>query len=312
MTKNILSILDINADDLLKLVDYTIYSIDTKPQSLLTGKNIGLFFDRPSTRTRTAFTLAASNLGASVISYQPSELQVTTGETWEDTSRVLSEYLDILVIRGRTTEQASLFVQPDRMGVINALTDEEHPTQTIADLVTIKQRFGRLENIRLLFLGDGGNIATSLLLAGARIPKMELTFITPQKYGFKESVISKATTLAKDSSAKISYHHDPRQLPNEVDVVYTTRWRSMGEEKSDSNWLDDFKGFQVTTALLSKVSNSSTIFLHDLPAERGAEVDFEVLEDKRSVIYQQSRNKFMSAKAILMWCCDIQLNQLMF
>ena len=303
MHKNLLSILDLNTDELLKLVDYTIDSINKDQSSLLAGKNIGLYFDRPSTRTRTSFTLAASNLGASVITYQPNEIQVTTGETWEDTSRVLSEYLDVLVMRCRTVEQAKLFAQEDGLGVVNALTDEEHPSQAIADLVTLKQCFGRLENLHLLFLGDGGNIASSLLLACAKIPNMEVTFITPENYGFKSTVIEKAKQLAEVSSAKINYHHNPKQLPSNVDAVYTTRWRSMGEEKADSNWLNNFDGFQVTKDMLEQVSHASTIMMHDLPAERGAEVDFCVLEDERSVIFQQARNKHLSAKTILAWCC---------
>lgn len=303
MHKNLLSILDLNTDEMLKLVDYTIDSIDTDKSAVLAGKNIGLYFDRPSTRTRTSFTLAAANLGASVITYQPDEIQVTTGETWEDTSRVMAEYLDMLVMRIRTVEQAKLFAQEDGLGVVNALTDEEHPSQAMADLVTIKQCFGRLDNLHLLFLGDGGNIATSLLLACSRLPNMEATFITPEKYGFKPSVIDKAKALAKVSGAKINYHHNPKELPHEVDAVYTTRWRSMGEEKTDRNWLDDFDGFQVTKQMLDQVSNSTTIVMHDLPAQRGAEVDFGVLEDERSVIFRQARNKFETAKTILTWCC---------
>lgn len=287
-------------------MDYTIDTVNNShidKSSVLAGKNIGLYFDRPSTRTRTAFTLAASNLGASVMTYQPDEIQVTTGETWEDTSGVLAEYLDMLVMRCRTVDQAKLFIHEDKLWVVNALTDEEHPSQALADLVTIKQCFGRLDNIHLLFLGDGGNIATSLLLTCARIPNMQATFITPKKYGFKPSVIDKAKTLAEASMAKINYHHDPKQLPQAVDAVYTTRWRSMGEEKTDRHWLDDFEGFQVTKQMLEQVSNSSTILMHDLPAERGAEVAFGVLEDDRSVIFQQARNKYETAKTILTWCC---------
>lgn len=307
MTKHFLSITDIDSSELQKLVENTREKIEHKSsQNLLKGKNVGIYFNRASTRTRTSFTLAADNLGASVITYRPEELQLTTGETIEDTSGVLGEYLDILVMRCKSVKEAEIFAKQNKMSVINALTDEEHPTQTIADLATIKENFNRLEGIKVLFMGEGGNIASSFLLAAARIPQMELTFITPAKYGFKESVIRQAQQFARESSAKIFYHHNPQNLPEKVDVVYTTRWRSMGEEKSDSEWLNHFQGFQVNKDLLDRVSNSSsTIFMHDLPAERGAEVDDECLDDPRSVIYQQARNKYISAKAILAWCCDM-------
>ncbi|MCV3213049.1 hypothetical protein OGM63_05830 [Plectonema radiosum NIES-515] len=305
MPKNLLSITDVSSNELRMLVNNTIkISQIENPQSLLLGKNVGVYFNRPSTRTKTSFTLAASNLGASVITYRPDDLQLTTGETIEDTAGVLGEYLDVLVIRCKETSEAKIFTVPPKMSVINALSDEEHPTQTIADLATIQEKFNQLEGRKVLFLGEGGNIATSFLLAASRIPQMELTFITPSKYGFKEQVIRQAKEFAQESSAKIFYHHNPQELPEQVDVVYTTRWRSMGEEKFDRKWLDNFKGFQVTKTLLERVSNSSTILMHDLPAERGAEVDYEVLEDERSAIYQQARNKYTSAKAILAWCCD--------
>lgn len=305
MPKQLLSITDISTNELRILVNNTVTFDQRKnPQHLLVGKNVGIYFNRPSTRTKTSFTLAASNLGASVITYRPDELQLTTGETIEDTARVFGEYLDVLVIRCKYISEAQIFTAPNKMSVINALSDEEHPTQTIADLATIQEKFNHLEGIKVLFMAEGGNIATSFLLAASRIPQMELTFITPSKYGFKEQVIRQAEELAKESSAKIFYHHNPQELPKAVDVVYTTRWRSMGEEKLDREWLNNFKGFQVTKNLLDQVSNSSTILMHDLPAERGAEVDYEVLEDERSVIAQQARNKYTSAKAILAWCCD--------
>lgn len=305
MQNNLLSILDLDTDELLRLVDYTIDNLDADQSNLLKGKNIGIYFDRPSTRTRTSFTLAAANLGASVVTYQPNEIQVTTGETWEDTSRVLAEYLDLLVMRIRTVDDAKLFAEEDGLAVINALTDEEHPSQAMADLVTLKQCFGKLEGLHLLFMGDGGNIATSLALSCSRIPNMTMTLICPEKYGLKPEVLDKAQTLAKASGATINYHNDPNNLPKDVDAVYTTRWRSMGEDKPDDNWLSNFDGFQVTKELLESVAHEKTIMMHDLPAERGAEVDFGVLEDDRSVIFQQAKNKHTTAKTIMAWCCGV-------
>jgi ornithine carbamoyltransferase len=305
LSKHLLSVLDFTSAEFSQLIDKAISAKNISKKKvipqLLSGKNIGIYFNRPSTRTRTSFSLAASNLGASVISYQAGEMQLTTGESIADTAAVLAEYLDILVMRCDSISQLEPYMQNQQLSVINALTDEEHPTQALADYMTIKEQFSRFEGIKILFMGEGGNIATSFLLAGARIPGLKMYFITPERYAFKDSVIRQAYELAQQSGAQIHYHHDPKQLPESVDVVYTSRWRSMGEEKAETDWLSQYKDFQITTTLFSTVSHAQSIMMHDLPAERGAEVDQNILNSSSSVIFQQAANKLATAKVIMPW-----------
>ncbi len=303
MNRHLFSIKELSSTELQELVDRTIQMGQSESHAgLLAQKNVGLYFKLPSTRTKTSYTLAASNLGASMVTYHPDELQLVTGETIEDTARILGEYLDVLVIRCHHIDEVRMFAEPNKMSVINASTVEEHPSQIIGDLAAIKERFNRLESIKILFIGEGGDIATSLLFAGSKAPGMELHFLMPPEYSLNKEVLNDAEELYRESSSTFKIHHDPQRFLDKVDVIYTTRWRRMGDEPSP-DWREAFKGFQVTTELLNRMSaSSSTIFMHDLPAERGAEVDGNVLDDARSIIDQQARNKYTSAKALLAWC----------
>ena len=273
----------------------------TKP---LAGKIAGIFFRGTSTRTRTAFTVGALKLGASIITYGPDDLQIKTGETIEDTARVLSRYLDILVIRTNDSiaEMQALAAQ-DEMAVINAMSENEHPTQAIADLVTIKENFGHL-HVHVLYLGEGNNSAAALALAVSMTPGMRLTLVTPEGYGVPAHVLETASRLALQHGASIEQHHRIDDLPKGVDVVYTTRWQTMGVPKGDPNWLEKFKPYRVTQALMVQTSKPSgkTIFLHDLPAIRGMEVHDEVLDGPQSRAFRQSEHKLNSAMAVLQWC----------
>lgn len=297
--RRILSILDLSAEQFQRVIDEAIDNEGRAIQRCLEGKNVGIWFDQPSTRTRTAFTLASSILGASIVEYKRDEMQLTTGESLLDTAKVLAQFLDILVIRGESFSQLQTFCDAGIPLVINALTDEEHPTQALADYMTLKRHFGRLEELRILFIGDGGNIATSLMLAGCRLCGAELHFITPRRYGFTPGIIGRAFELAKEYGAHLEYHHDPGKLPRNVDAVYTTRWRSLGKEKTDPDWRKDFEGFQINGELLAQVSGSNTVILHDLPAERGAEIDAAILDSTYSLVLQQAGNKLATARSLL-------------
>jgi ornithine carbamoyltransferase len=273
----------------------------TKP---LAGMIAGIYFRGTSTRTRTAFTVGALKLGASIITYGPDDLQIKTGETIQDTARVLSGYLDILVIRTNASiaEMNALAAQ-DRMAVVNAMSENEHPTQAIADLVTIKEALGRLD-VHVLYIGEGNNSAAALALAVSMTPRMRLTVITPEGYGITPAVLETARRLALEHGSSIEQHHDINNLPREVDVVYTTRWQTMGVPKADPDWLEQFKPYSVTKALMAQVSKPSgrTIFLHDLPAVRGMEVTDEVLDGSQSRAFRQAEHKLNSAMAVLSWC----------
>ena len=304
-TRHLLSIHDFNPDDMRKLVETAVaFAAGEIGRSPLRGSTVGIYFRRASTRTRTSFTVAAHRLGATTIHYGPTDLQLTTGETIEDTARVLSGFLKALVIRTNDSlSEMKLFAKQDRMHVINAMSDNEHPTQAIADLASIRESLGRLNDVHVLYLGEGNNTAASLAFAIAMIPGMRLTLITPAGYGMPEDQLETAQVIARESGAEIEQHHRIDRLPRNVDVVYTTRWQTMGVPKADPDWKSKFRPYSVTTELMAKVSKTSgTIFLHDLPAVRGDDVVNEVLDGPQSKAFRQAEYKLFGAMAALCWC----------
>ena len=304
--RHVLSLAGVGAANLTRLVDDSLaiargFDGGAKP---LAGKVVGIYFRGTSTRTRTAFTVGAIRLGAGVIAYGPHDLQIATGENIPDTARVLSGYLDVLVIRTNDSfAEMQAFASQEEMAVVNAMSENEHPTQAIADLVTMKEALGRLGDVHVLYLGEGNNSAAALALAVALTPNMRLTLVTPEGYGLDAAALEAASALAKDRGSVVEQHHRADALPRGVDVVYTTRWQTMGVPKSDPDWRDKFAPYSVTEDLMREVSKpSGTIFLHDLPAVRGAEVVDEVLDGPQSLAFRQARHKMNSAMAVLAWC----------
>jgi ornithine carbamoyltransferase len=304
--RHFLSLSDLGPETLSHLVEQS-FAIAMNPESKarpLEDKIAGIYFRRSSTRTRTAFTVGALRLGGKVIRYGPNDLQIVTGESLGDTGRVLSGYLDLLVIRtNESIEEMEALAGQSRMAVINAMSENEHPTQAIADLVTIREALGRLNDVHILYIGEGNNSAAALALAVAQVPGMRLTVVTPEKYDLPRDALEKARGLAKRYGAEVEQLHDLDRLPKGVDVVYTTRWCTMGVPKTDSNWHEKFERYRVDAELMAGVSKpSGTIFLHDLPAMRGQEVTDEVLDGPQSLAFRQARHKLNSAMAILSWC----------
>jgi ornithine carbamoyltransferase len=277
---------------------------DRKP---LAGKFVGIYFAKTSTRTRTSFTVGAMRLGAQTISYGPNDLQIVTGETVQDTGAVLSQFLDMLVVRtnGPVAEMEALAAQ-GKMGVINAMSDLEHPTQSIADLTAIQEHFGRLEGIHVLHLGEGNNTVTAQMLAMSQIPGIKLTVITPPGYGVPDAFLERVLATAKKTGATIEQHHSLDRLPKAVDVVYTARWTTMGVPKADPDWLTKFRPYAITSSLLRDVGrpDGQTIFLHDLPAMRGYEVTDEVLDGPQSRAFRLAFHKMTSAMSVLAHCAE--------
>jgi len=305
-TRHLLSILDFKSNEILKLVEAAVAFAageEIGPSSFR-GRTVGIYFRRSSTRTRTSFTVAAHRLGAQTIHFGPNDLQLTTGETVEDTARVLSGFLEALVIRTNDSlSEMKLFAKQDRMPVINAMSDDEHPTQAIADLATMQEALGRLDDLHVLYLGEGNNTAAALAFAIAMIRGMRLTLVTPAGYGLPNDQLETAQLIARESRAEIRQHHRIDQLPRNVDVVYTTRWQTMGAPKADPQWKLKFKPYGVTQELMAKVSKpSGTIFLHDLPAVRGDDVADEVLDGPQSKAFRQAEYKLFGAMAALSWC----------
>ena len=270
----------------------------------LKGRVVGLYFKGASTRTRTSFTVAALRLGAQTIAYGPNELQLSTGETVEDTARVLSGFLDALVIRTNgPMEEMRGFGSQGRMAIVNAMSETEHPTQAIADLVTMKEALGCLEGSHVLYLGEGNNTAAALAFAVAMTGGMKLTLVTPEGYGLPRAALETAEGFCLQTGSVIEQHHDITRLPRRVDVVYTTRWQTMGQPKADPDWRARFAPYSVTPELMGRVSKpAGTIFMHDLPAVRGVDTADEVLDGPQSVAFRQAEHKLTAAMVTLAWC----------
>ena len=303
--KHLLSLVEVGPENLARLIDYGL-AFAARPVNgpLLAGKTVGIYFKRTSTRTRSAFTVAAVKLGAVPIAYGPSDLQIETGETISDTARVLSGYLDALVIRTNDSiDEMRAFASQQDMAVINAMSDTEHPTQAIADLVTIKEVFGRLRGVEILYVGEGNNTAAALALAVSLTPGMRLALATPEGYGLQSEVLEIARGLCRQSGSVVEQYHDLTTLPGPFDVVYTTRWQTMGVPKPDPHWKEKFIPYRVTQGLMRRFSkNGKTVFMHDLPAVRGDDVVNEVLDGPNSVAFRQAKHKLTSAMAVLAWC----------
>jgi len=202
-----------------------------------------------------------------------------------------------------TIEEMRAFASQDEMAVINAMSDAEHPTQAVADLVTIKEVFGRLRGVEIFYVGEGNNTAAALALAVALSPGMRLTLATPKDYGMQPDVLAMARGLCRESGSSVEEYHDLSTVDGGFDVIYTTRWQTMGVPKSDPHWKQKFEPYRVTQELMRRFSrNGHTVFMHDLPAVRGDDVVDEVLDGPSSVAFRQAKHKLTSAMAVLAWC----------
>ncbi|MBB4635069.1 ornithine carbamoyltransferase [Longimicrobium terrae] len=304
--RHLVSLGDLSPDEMNYLVDRGVRMRELRGVArTLEGKTVGIWFRKTSTRTRTSFTVGAQKLGADIISYGPTDLQTNTGESIEDTSRVLSGFLDALVVRtAEDQREMTVLAGQDSMSVVNAMADLEHPSQALADLTTMKEHFGRLEGLHVLYMGEGNNSATALALALAKIPGARLTLLTPPGYGMPAELMERARADAAVHGAVIEESHDAADLPREVDVVYTTRWQTTGSSKAHEDWRERFAPFAVTPRIMRDASRAdgTTVFMHDLPAVRGEEVEGEVLDGPQSIAFRQAENKLYSAMAVLEWC----------
>lgn len=300
--RHLISIDDLADDELHRIVQRgTEFSAgaaaDARP---LRDAVVGVLFRKTSTRTRTAFSAGALRLGGRLITFGPGDLQENTGESVQDTAAVLCRMLDLLVARTAGPEaELRAYANQNRMSVINAMSAAEHPTQALADLTTISGHFGRIDGIRVLYVGEGNNTASALTLALSRYRGTELYLRTPPEYGLDRSFLDRAAVSAKRSGARVEERHDMADLPA-VDIVYTTRWQTTGTTKPTADWRDVFAPFQVNGSVLAACPGA--VFMHDLPAHRGDEVTAEVLDGPLSIAFTQAENKYHSARAVLEWC----------
>lgn len=271
----------------------------------LQGRVVGIYFRKTSTRTRTAFSRGALQLGAGIIAYGPDDLQENTGESVADTTRVLSGMLDVLVARTAGSDaEMRAFAAQDRMAVINAMSAGEHPTQALADLATIDSRLGSVDGLRLIYLGEGNNTAAALALALAHFDGVELYMRTPSGYALDERVAAAARCGIEARGGLFEEQHDMQTAMKPCDVVYTTRWQTTGTTKGDPAWRDAFAPFHVSPEVMS--AHPGAVFMHDLPAHRGEEVDPRVLDGPDSIAFEQANGKLAGAMAALEWCLTSQ------
>jgi ornithine carbamoyltransferase len=297
---DLLRISDLDARQLYVLLDLAA-EMKAAPhgwETALHGDTVAMFFEKPSTRTRVSFAAACQHLGALPLGLRPDELQLGRGEPISDTARVLSGYSSAIVVRtfaqALLDEMAAFADKP----VINALTDDHHPCQALADLLTILERFGGLQGIRVAYLGDGNNVAHSLMEAGA-LAGMHVVVGTPAGFEPDPAITDKAAATALAHGGSISVVHDPAEAVAGANAVYTDVWVSMGDdEASRAKRAAVMAAYQVDTELM-RHADREAIFLHCLPAHRGEEVAAEVIDGPASVVFRQAENRLWTEEAVL-------------
>jgi ornithine carbamoyltransferase len=267
--------------------------------SELAGQMVVLYFTKPSTRTRLSFSAAAARLGASPVVVGPTELQIGRGETIEDTARVISGYAAALVVRTYADDDVRRLADAATIPVINGLTDGHHPCQSLADLLTLREHFGRLAGLRIAYVGDGNNVVHSLMEACA-LAGVDITVATPEGYDPDPGVVAGAHALAAGTPATVRVVRDPEEAVRGVDAVYTDVWVSMGDpEDQRVARAAALEPYRVDTQLM-RLAAPHAVFLHCLPAHRGDEVTAEVMRSDQSLVFHQAENRLHTATAVLL------------
>jgi ornithine carbamoyltransferase len=262
------------------------------------GTAIACLFEKPSTRTRVSFEVAAHRLGMLPVMLRPDELQLGRGEPLADTARVLSSYVAAIVVRTFAQGTLEQLADAATIPVVNALTDDHHPCQALADLLTLRRHYGRLDGLRLAYVGDGNNVAHSLMEAGA-LAGMHVSVATPHGYGPDPDVIRTAIDLAATRGGSVNVLHEPYGAVHGADAVYTDVWVSMGEDAERERRLADLRAYQVDAELM-RAAAPAAVFMHCLPAHRGLEVSAEVIDGPRSIVFEQAANRLPTEQAALL------------
>ena len=288
---------DWSRDELLEVLDLA-DDLKRRQQAreehhLLPGRTLGMIFQKPSTRTRVSFEVGIYQLGGTGLYLSAGDLQLGRGETIKDTAVVLSRYLDAIMIRTFAQSDVEELAANASIPVINGLTDSAHPCQALADVMTIRERFSRLEGLKVVYLGDGNNVCASLMVACAKLG-MEFVAATPPGYRPDEEVVR----IARDTGGTVELSDDPRAAVEGADVLYTDVWTSMGQEAEREQRLQDLAGFGIDADLVKRAGDSA-IVLHCLPAHYGEEITEDVLYGPQSAVWDQAENRLHAQKALM-------------
>ena len=293
---NFLSSADLNKNQIFSLFELA-KQLKTGDRRIELGNRVlGLIFKKSSTRTRVSFQVAMARLGGQTVDLNPQMTQIGRGEPIKDTARVLSRYCDVLAIRTFSQQELDEYAKWSTIPVINALTDLEHPCQALADYLTIQEKFGTLKGINLTYIGDGNNVANSLMLCGAMLG-VNVKICSPKGFEVDFDFVDKARSLS-ESGSKISICNDPSIAAKEAQVLYTDVWASMGQEEEYSKRKEIFEKYRIDQDLINFASEEA-ILLHCLPAHRGEEITEEVLESENSLVFDQAENRLHIQQALL-------------
>jgi ornithine carbamoyltransferase len=301
MARDYLSVDDLTPDELAHVLDLaaSLKQDRTLYAHALTGTAIALIFEKASTRTRLSFEVGVAQLGAHPIPISSGDLQLGRGETIEDTGRVLSRYVDAIVLRTFEQERLEVLASAASVPVVNSLSDFEHPCQAIADLQTVRERLGDLRGRVLTYTGDGNNVAHSLLLAGAKAG-MTVRVATPHGFEPIPLVVQRAAEIASQTGGAVEVTNDPKAAAHGAHVLYTDVWASMGQETEADERSLVFPAFRIEQSLVDLAADDA-IVLHCLPAHRGQEITDDVLDGPRAAVWDQAENRLHSQKALLLF-----------
>jgi ornithine carbamoyltransferase len=299
--RDFLRIRDWEPDELLMVLDLAdrlkARQRERVEHRLLEGRTIGMIFQKPSTRTRVSFEVGIAQLGGTGLYLAANDLQLGRGESLKDTAQVLSRYLDGIVIRTYAQSDVDELAEHAEIPVINGLTDEFHPCQALADVMTIRERFGGLDGVRVTYLGDGDNVCNSLMVACAKLG-MHFTAATPEEYEPDQQVVGWAGEAAEASGGSVEIRHDPRGASEGADVLYTDVWTSMGQDEERTQRVLDLAGYRIDDELLGLASERA-IVLHCLPAHYGEEITEEIVYGPRSAVWDQAENRLHAQKGLM-------------
>lgn len=293
---NFLSSSDLNSSQILSLFELAKQLKTGNRRIDLGNRVLGLIFKKASTRTRVSFQVAMARLGGQTVDLNPQITQLDRGEPIKDTARVLSRYCDALAIRTFSQQEIEEYGEWSTIPVINALTDLEHPCQALADYLTVQEKFGELKGINLSYIGDGNNVANSLMMCGAMLG-VNVQICSPEGFNADSQIVEKAKSLSEFGS-KISISNDPLKAVKEAQVIYTDVWASMGQEEEHMKRQKIFENYKVDQKLIG-LADKEAIILHCLPAHRGEEITEEALESQSSNVFDQAENRLHVQQALL-------------